>query len=148
MSPTGCRQPWGGRFIISLQKGSSVSPMSTRRCAGDLDCDGALWGKSLLNHLGGGEGGIDHFSLSLRGPMTAWWKVLGSPVLTPELQQTLIDGLHAEVGSRSIDELAAQRDEVLLGLLELRANSEGGIFGVQQSRPSQLRRVRPSMRSS
>jgi hypothetical protein len=45
-------------------------------------------------------------------------------VLTPELQQTLIDGLHAEVGSRSIDELAAQRDEVLLGLLELRANSE------------------------
>jgi hypothetical protein len=45
-------------------------------------------------------------------------------VLTPELQQTLIDGVHAEVGSRSIDELAAQRDEALLGLLELRANSE------------------------
>jgi hypothetical protein len=56
--------------------------------------------------------------------MTAWWKVLGSPVLTPELQQKLIDGLHAEVGSRSIDDLAAQRDEVMLGLLELRANSE------------------------
>jgi hypothetical protein len=27
---------------------------------------------------------------------------------------------HAEVGSRSIDELAAERDELLLGLLELR----------------------------
>jgi hypothetical protein len=54
-------------------------------------------------------------------PITAWWKVLGSPTLTPELQKKLIDGVHAEAGSRSIDELAAERDEVLLGLLELRA---------------------------
>src|SRR5712672_840861 len=83
-----------------------------------------LMGQVLLNHLGGGQGGIEHFFAQFTGPMTAWWKVLGSPVLTPELQQTLIDGVHAEVGSRSIDELAAQRDEVLLGLLELRANSE------------------------
>src|SRR5712671_654730 len=81
-----------------------------------------VMGQVLLNHLGGGEGGIEHFFAQFTGPMTAWWKVLGSPVLTPELQQTLIDGVHAEVGSRSIDELAAQRDEVLLGLLELRAN--------------------------
>src|SRR5712672_1354413 len=83
-----------------------------------------LMGQVLLNHLGGGEGGIEHFFQQFTGPMTAWWKTLGSPELTPELQQTLIDGVHAEVGSRSIDELAAQRDEVLLGLLELRANSE------------------------
>jgi hypothetical protein len=53
--------------------------------------------------------------------MTAWWKVLGQPVLTPEVQKKLIDSVHAEVGSRSIEELEAQRDEVLLGLLELRA---------------------------
>ena len=32
--------------------------------------------------------------------MTAWWKALGSPVLTPEVQKKLIDGVHAEVGSR------------------------------------------------
>jgi ribosomal protein L29 len=31
---------------------------------------------------------------------------------------------HTEVGSRSIEELEAQRDEVLLGLLELRAKAE------------------------
>jgi hypothetical protein len=52
--------------------------------------------------------------------MTAWWKVLGQPVLTPEVQKKLIDSVHAEVGSRTIAELEAQRDEVLLGLLELR----------------------------
>ena len=47
-----------------------------------------------------------------------------APELTPEVQQKLIDGVHAEVGSRSIAELEAQRDEVLLGLLELRAKAE------------------------
>jgi hypothetical protein len=41
-------------------------------------------------------------------------------VLTPEVQKKLINSVHAEVGSRSIDELAAERDEVLLGLIELR----------------------------
>jgi hypothetical protein len=56
--------------------------------------------------------------------MTAWWKVLGQPVLTPEVQKKLIDSVHAEVGSRSISELEAKRDEVLLGLLELRATAE------------------------
>jgi hypothetical protein len=45
-------------------------------------------------------------------------------VLTPELQKKLIDSVHAEVGSRSIDSLEAERDETLLGLLELRAGTE------------------------
>jgi 3-hydroxyacyl-CoA dehydrogenase len=81
-----------------------------------------IMGQLMLNHLGGGEGGIEHFFQQFTGPMTAWWKVLGAPVLTPDIQQKLIDGVHAEVGSRSIDELAAERDEILLGLLELRAS--------------------------
>jgi hypothetical protein len=41
-------------------------------------------------------------------------------VLTPEVQKKLIDSVHAEAGSRSIAELEAERDEVLLGLIELR----------------------------
>jgi 3-hydroxyacyl-CoA dehydrogenase len=94
------------------------------------DVDAALsWGPGLrwgvmgglmLNHLGGGPGGIEHFFQQFTGPMTAWWKTLGSPVLTPEVQKTLIDSVHAEVGSRTIEELEAERDEVLLGLIELR----------------------------
>jgi 3-hydroxyacyl-CoA dehydrogenase len=101
----------------------SVADVDTALCWGP----GLRWGimgQVLLNHLGGGQGGIEHFFEQFTGPVTAWWKVLGSPVLTPEVRQKLIDGLHAEVGSRSIDELAAQRDQVLLGLLELRAKSE------------------------
>jgi hypothetical protein len=52
--------------------------------------------------------------------MTAWWKTLGAPVLTPEVQKKLIDSVHAEVGSRTVEELEAERDEILLGLIELR----------------------------
>jgi hypothetical protein len=52
--------------------------------------------------------------------VTAWWKSLGQPELTPEVQKKLIDSVHAEVGSRSIEELEAERDEILLGLIELR----------------------------
>jgi 3-hydroxyacyl-CoA dehydrogenase len=83
-----------------------------------------IMGQVLLNHLGGGQGGIEHFFEQFTGPMTAWWKALGSPELTPEVRRKLIDGLHAEVGSRSIPELEAQRDEILLGLLELRSQYE------------------------
>ena len=79
-----------------------------------------IMGNMMLNHLGGGPGGIEHFLHQFAGPMTASWKTLGSPVLTPELQKKLVDGVHAEVGSRSIEELEAERDEILIGLLELR----------------------------
>ena len=97
----------------------SVADVDTALCWGP----GLRWGimgQVLLNHLGGGQGGIEHFFQQFTGPMTAWWKVLGAPQLTTEVQKKLIDGVHAEVGSRSIDELASERDEVLLGLLELR----------------------------
>ena len=79
-----------------------------------------IMGQVLLNHLGGGQGGIEHFFKQFTGPISAWWKVLGNPQLTPDIQQKLIDGVHAEAGSRSIDELAAERDEILLGLIEMR----------------------------
>jgi len=83
-----------------------------------------IMGNMMLNHLGGGQGGIEHFLQQFSGPVTAWWKALGQPVLTPEVQKNLIDSVHAEVGSRSIDELAAARDEMLLGLIELRTKAE------------------------
>jgi 3-hydroxyacyl-CoA dehydrogenase len=83
-----------------------------------------VMGNMLLNHLGGGQGGMEHFLEQFTGPLTAWWKALGQPVLTPEVQRKLIDSVRAEVGSRSIEELAAERDEMLLGLIELRTKVE------------------------
>lgn len=98
----------------------SVADIDAALCWGP----GLRWGimgQVMLNHLGGGPGGIEHMLQQFTGPITAWWKVLGSPTLTLELQKKLIDGVHAEAGSRTIDELEATRDEILLGLLELRS---------------------------
>jgi 3-hydroxyacyl-CoA dehydrogenase len=80
-----------------------------------------VMGPTLLFHLGGGQGGIEHFFDQFTGPMTAWWKVLGNPQITPEVRKTVVAGVLKEAGTRSLDALASQRDEVLLGLLKLRA---------------------------
>src|SRR5260370_15851851 len=64
----------------------SVVDVDTALCWGP----GLRWGimgQVLLNHLGGGQGGIEHFFQQFTGPITAWWKVLGSPQLTPAIQQ-------------------------------------------------------------
>jgi len=86
-----------------------------------------IMGNMMLNHLGGGPGGIEHFFQQFTGPMTAWWKTLGSPVLTPEVQKKLIDSVHAEVGSRTIEDLEAERDEMLLGLIQLRTGNQSDL---------------------
>src|SRR6266480_1992984 len=110
---------------VIIASSSSGLTMSAIQSACDLHPERwGIMGNMMLNHLGGGQGGIEHFFQQFTGPMTAWWKVLGQPVLTPEVQKKLIDSVHAEVGSRSIAELEAQRDEVLLGLLELRSKAE------------------------
>ena len=79
-----------------------------------------VMGNMMLNHLAGGRGGIEHFFEQFAGPTTAFWQALGAPVLTPEVQRKLIDSVHAEVGSRTVEELEAERDDLLLGLIELR----------------------------
>jgi 3-hydroxyacyl-CoA dehydrogenase len=97
----------------------SVADADTAVCWGP----GLRWGgmgPNLLFHLGGGEGGIEHFFEQFTGPLTAWWHVLGTPELTHEVRATIIQGVHEQIKSRSGQELAAHRDEILLGLLSLR----------------------------
>jgi len=83
-----------------------------------------LMGQSLLYHLGGGEGGIEHFMEHLMPPLVASWETLRTPVVTDELKQKIVDGVLAEAGGRSVDELAHLRDEMLVGLLAVRAGAE------------------------
>lgn len=98
----------------------NVADADTAVCWGP----GLRWGvmgPTLLFHLGGGQGGIAHFFDQFTGPMTAWWKVLGSPEITADVRRVVTEGALAEAGDRSLDDLARQRDEALLGLLALRA---------------------------
>ena len=83
-----------------------------------------VMGPSLLWHLGGGQGGIQHFMDTLMGPLAAMWPTLGNPEATPEVKQKIVDGVMAEAGGHSVDELVAERDAMLLGLLAVRAKYE------------------------
>jgi 3-hydroxyacyl-CoA dehydrogenase len=80
-----------------------------------------VMGPSLQWHLGGGAGGIKHFMEHLMDPMASMIKVLGTPDVTPELKQTIANGVLQEAGNRSVDQLAQEENAVLLGLLKLRA---------------------------
>src|SRR5262249_24731179 len=80
-----------------------------------------VMGPSLQWHVCGGPGGIQHFMEHLMDPLASMMKVLGTPEVTAELKQTIIDGVLAEAGNRSVDQLAQEENDVLLGLLKLRA---------------------------
>jgi 3-hydroxyacyl-CoA dehydrogenase len=80
-----------------------------------------IMGPTLLLHLGGGQGGIQHFFDQFTGPMTAWWSVLGNPKITPQLREVITAGVLEEAGKRSVDALATERDRALIGLLKLRS---------------------------
>src|ERR1700678_2447055 len=80
----------------------------------------ALMGPSLTFHLGGGEGGMEHFMAHLGMPMQTWFDALGTPELTLERQQRIIDGVAEASEGRSVADLASERDALLLELLKLK----------------------------
>jgi carnitine 3-dehydrogenase len=80
-----------------------------------------VMGQSLQWHLGGGAGGIRHFMDHLMDPLVAMMKDLQMPDVTPALKQTIIGDVAEEARGRSVEQLAEAENEVLLGLLALRA---------------------------
>ncbi|MER6267633.1 3-hydroxyacyl-CoA dehydrogenase NAD-binding domain-containing protein [Streptomyces sp900105755] len=83
-----------------------------------------VMGPSLLWHLGGGEGGIQHFMDTLMPRMAASWDQLRAPEFTPELRDTIVSGVLKEADGHSVDELAARRDAMLAALLAVRARHD------------------------
>ena len=87
---------------------------------------GTRWGvmgQSLQWHLGGGAGGIQHFMEHLMPPLEAMIKDLKMPDITPALKQTIIDGVLKEAKSHRVEQLADAENDVILGLLALRAKA-------------------------
>jgi carnitine 3-dehydrogenase len=82
-----------------------------------------VMGQSLQWHLGGGAGGIEHFMAHLMDPLQGMMKALGTPNITPELKQTVIDGVMREAAGRSVEQLAKDENRVMIGLMKLRGIS-------------------------
>jgi len=104
----------------------SVEDTDAAVCYGPGPRWGAM-GQSLQWHLGGGAGGIKHFMEHLMPPLEGMMKMLGTPNITAELKQKVIDGVMREADGRSVDQLAEKENQVLIGLLKLRA--ETGLNG-------------------
>ena len=86
----------------------------------------ALFGQSLILHLAGGEGGMQH-ALDQFGPaLERPWTHLVAPPLTPELQERMVQGTRAQAGGRSVRELERRRDEGLVAILEALRSVELG----------------------
>src|SRR5262249_31884253 len=83
-----------------------------------------VMGPSLQWHLGGGAGGIPHFVDHLMEPMAVLLKNLGTPGVTPELKKTIAEGVLQEAGNHSVEQLAQQEDELLVGLIRLRTQQD------------------------
>jgi carnitine 3-dehydrogenase len=97
---------------------ASVEDVDTAISAGP----GLRWaamGPHMTFHLGGGEGGITHMLDQFKPAFEAWWATMSTPELSAANIQQIIDGVAAEAHGRSIAQLAAERDAVLLPLLEL-----------------------------
>ncbi|MEA3139783.1 MAG: hypothetical protein QOK23_1952 [Gammaproteobacteria bacterium] len=80
-----------------------------------------VMGPSLQWHVGGGQGGIQHFMEHLMDPLAGMMKTLGTPEITPELKQTVVDAVLKEAAGRSVEQLAREENAILIGLLKQRA---------------------------
>ncbi|MEA3181394.1 MAG: hypothetical protein QOI59_4917 [Gammaproteobacteria bacterium] len=88
-----------------------------------------VMGPSLQWHVGGGQGGIQHFMEHLMDPLAGMMKALGTPEITPQLKQTVVDAVLKEAGARSVEELAREENAVLIGLLKLRSAANTSAAG-------------------
>ena len=81
----------------------------------------ALMGPCLLQHLGGGEGGIRH-ALDHLGPFKeAAWADLGTPKLDEDLKDKLAAGMDEAMREVDREAMLRERDALMVALLKAKA---------------------------
>jgi carnitine 3-dehydrogenase len=80
----------------------------------------ALLGPLVNQHLSGGTGGLAHTLTHLGPPTQAWMDDLGDARLTPQLISLLVGGVDEELRGVDQSRMIAERDEMLLAILELK----------------------------
>lgn len=90
------------------------------------DVDKAMWagpglrwaamGPTMLFNLGAGAGGLRAFCDHFEDTFNGWWDDLGTPRLDSETAEMLAQGVEAAAGGRSVAEIAADRDALILAM--------------------------------
>jgi hypothetical protein len=108
----------------------------------------ALLGPFLNLHLSGGAGGIAHVLEHLGPPMESWWHDLGNVTLSEELNGAIARGVAEELRGADVAHLANHRDDLLLALLQLKADADrptsSDLISFAVSDPVQGARLYPS----
>lgn len=83
----------------------------------------AVQGQCMAFHVACGEGGmatnLDQFGPALKLP----WTRLQAPELTKELRDRMVDGCNSEAAGRHFEDLAAERDRAIVGILKAVADA-------------------------
>lgn len=90
------------------------------------DVDKAIWagpglrwaamGPTLIWHLAAGPGGMEEYCKRFGDSFHRWWDDMGDPRLDPETVKMLVDGVTDEAGGRSMAELEAERDALIVAM--------------------------------
>ena len=80
----------------------------------------AFLGPNLVYHLGGGAGGYAQYLQHLGPSQEARWRDLGTPELSNDIKEKLVNGLESCLNDASPSQLRAQRDAALVALLHLK----------------------------
>jgi 3-hydroxyacyl-CoA dehydrogenase len=109
---------WRECLDLVVEGVCSVKDVDTAVCKGP-GLRWALYGPHLIFHLGGGDGGINHFIDILSAPIESWLTDMAKWDKLPEgTREILVKGIEEEVGDKSISEIAAWRDEKLVAVMK------------------------------
>jgi len=114
---------WREAFYLVEQGIASVEDVDTAVAHGP-GLRWALLGPFLNLHLSGGAGGIAHVLEHLGPPLESWWRDLGNLSLNKELNGSIAQGVTEELAGIDLAHLTSQRDDLLLGLLQLKADTD------------------------
>ncbi|MFP6743705.1 MAG: L-carnitine dehydrogenase [Alphaproteobacteria bacterium] len=87
----------------------------------------AIMGQCMTYHMAGGDGGMAHCLEQFGPALQLPWTSLVAPELTDELSRRLIDGTAKQAGNKTVKELELERDDLLIGLFEMRDNYRAGL---------------------
>lgn len=85
----------------------------------------AVQGQCMAFHVACGEGGmatnLDQFGPALKLP----WSRLAAPEITQELRDRMVHGCNGDAAGRHFEDLAAERDRAIVGILKAVAEARG-----------------------
>jgi 3-hydroxybutyryl-CoA dehydrogenase len=77
----------------------------------------AAMGPTMIFHLAAGEGGLAAFCDRYADSFNRWWDTLGEPFLDAETAAALVSGVTDAAQGRSVQELSAERDALIVAML-------------------------------